>query len=174
MDGRACDKDVGWKGLKTFCAWRAWEYHATPITWQLQIPLGCWDWKASEDQSTTFSNNPDGPCRHASCEQMSQWIHTSFNEIKLSERMIAYNSWRHHQFSYFPNEPARAAVPPPIVPAPPDSDRDDTDNSNVDPGSTSDSESFPPPIVPAPSAVLAASLPPGRRDPGWDDTDDSN
>ena len=120
------------------------------------------------------SNNPDGPCRHASCEQMSQWIHTSFNEIKLSERMIAYNSWRHHQFSYFPNEPARAAVPPPIVPAPPDSDRDDTDNSNVDPGSTSDSESFPPPIVPAPSAVLAASLPPGCRDPGWDDTDDSN
>ena len=62
-------------------------------------------------------NNPDGCC-HASCEQMSQWIHISFNEIKLSDRMIAYNSRKHHQFTYFPNEPVRAAAAPPIVPAP--------------------------------------------------------
>ena len=79
------------------------------------------------------SSNPDGPCRHASRAQMSQWIHTSFNEIKLSNRMIAYNSWRHHQFTYFPNEPARAAVAPPNAPAAQvlDPGWDDTDDSTL-------------------------------------------
>ena len=78
------------------------------------------------------SNYPgDGQCHHASCEQMSQWIHISFNEIKPSNCKIAYNSWRHHQFTYFPNEPVRAAVAPPIIPAAQvfDPGWDDTDDS---------------------------------------------
>jgi hypothetical protein len=70
-----------------------------------------------EGMVSELSNNPGGPCRHASCEQMSQWIHTSVNEIKLSDHMIVYNSWRHRQFTYLPKEPAYAAVAPPIVPA---------------------------------------------------------
>jgi DDE superfamily endonuclease len=107
------------------------------------------EWMVSE-----VSNNPDGPCRHASREQMSQWIYTSFNEIKLSNRMIAYNSWRHHLFTYFPNEPARAAVAPLNVPV-------------------AAAAAVAPPVVPA-DQVLAASLVPERQqDPGWDDTDNS-
>ena len=118
------------------------------------------EWMISE-----ISNNPNGPCCHASREQMSQWIHTAFKEIKLSNRMIAYKSWRHHQFTYFPNEPARDAVPPtPIAAAPPNEPAHDT--------------VAPPPIVTAAAAQavpLAASLPPEQRqDPGWDDTDDSD
>ena len=67
-------------------------------------------WTGFETLLVEVSNNPDGPYCHASCEQMSQWICSSFNEIKLSDHMIASNSWRHHQFTYFTNEPARAAV----------------------------------------------------------------
>ena len=60
------------------------------------------------------TNNPTVACRPASqLVQMSGWIHTSFNELKESN--IGYNSWRHHDYSYFPNEPpARAAIAPDI------------------------------------------------------------
>ena len=35
--------------------------------------------------------------------QMSQWIADSVQQIRSSETMIR-NSWRHHEYSYFPNE----------------------------------------------------------------------
>jgi hypothetical protein len=43
------------------------------------------------------------PLRPASRMQMSQWILQSVQEIKASETII-WNSWRHHDYSYFPNE----------------------------------------------------------------------
>ena len=146
------------------------------------------------------TNNPTVACRPASRLQMSEWIHMSFNELKESN--IGYNSWRHHDYSYFPNEPARAAIAADIglfdiLEAEADVSDNGSDNgsSETELNISSDEvagEAVMPTVAatalqPAEVAgeavmptVAAAALQPAeqqpvrRRDPGWDDTDDSN
>jgi hypothetical protein len=116
---------------------------------------------------------------------MSEWIHMSFNELKESN--IGYNSWRHHDYSYFPNELARAAIVPDIglfdiVEAEADISDNGFDNGSDNGSSETESnissdegvEGAVMPTVAAAAPQPAEQQPVRRRDPGWDDTDDSN
>ena len=47
--------------------------------------------------------------RPASRLQMSQWIADSVQKIRETESIV-WNSWRHHEFSFFPNETVAGAV----------------------------------------------------------------
>ena len=116
----------------------------------------------------------------------------SFKELRDSN--IGYNSWRHHDYSYFPNEPACAATAPAadiglfeFLEAEGDisdnmmSNNGSSDKSNIpsDQGGAVTATGAATPLTNV-GGTVAADAPqpeqqPVRRcDPGWDDTDDSN
>ena len=140
------------------------------------------------------TNNPTVACRPASRLQMSEWIHMFFNKLKDSN--IGYISWRHHDYSYFPNEPAaRAATTAPaaadiglfeFLEAEGDisdnmSDNGSSDESNIssDEGGAATATGAATPLTNVGGTVAAAAPQPEQQpvrrcDPGWDNIDDSN
>lgn len=77
--------------------------------------------------------------------QMSQWIADSVQQIRSSESMVR-NSWRHHEYSYFPNEDTVAAIAggsEDIAEEPGGGEgQDSTDMSDNEPNSSDTSSSF--------------------------------
>jgi hypothetical protein len=67
---------------------------ANRLLWEEWIFAECADGRAS---------------RPASRLQMSQWIADAVQHIPSSELLVR-NSWRHHEYSYFPNEETVAAI----------------------------------------------------------------
>jgi hypothetical protein len=104
----------------------------------------------------------------------------SFSERKESN--VGYNSWTHHDYSYFPNELACAATALAadiglfdILEA--EGDISDKSNSSSDEGGGAvTATGTATPLRNAGGTLAAASPQPEQRhrDPGWDDTEDSD
>ena len=137
------------------------------------------------DQCTT--NN--GQSRPPSRLLMSQWISDSVNRLRRSDTLVR-NSWQHAEYSYFPNETVAAAAVDEAADAPDNAavelgdegpllaavGKDASDEDSDDSSSSDDANVAPPPQLPPALLANPQELPhqAPRRDPGWDNTEDSN
>jgi DDE superfamily endonuclease len=142
-------------------------------------------------------NTNNGRSRPPSRLLMSQWISDSVNRLQESDTLVR-NSWRHGEYSYFPNEEAVAAAAvdeaadapdngaavergdegPLLAAVGKDASDDDSDDSLSSDDDANEHAALPPPLPPAllahlPQELLVPHQPP-HLDPGWDNTDDSN
>ncbi len=121
---------------------------------------------------------------------MSQWISDSVNRLRESDTLVR-NSWQHAEYSYFPNETVAAAAVDEAADAPDKNaavergdegpllaavGEDASGEDSNDSSSSDDANVAPPPPLPPAFLAHPQELPhqAPRRDPGWDNTDDSN